>query len=116
MVCFSWLHLTDLHLGIKNQGWLWPSVKERFFEDLKLLHDKCGPWDLVLFTGDLTQAGSVEEFQKVDELLNNLWAELKLLGSTPFLLAVPGNHDLNWPDPKKSSVIRAYLKVRGGVG
>ena len=31
-----------------------------FFEDLKHLHDKCGPWDLVLFSGDLTQRGSEE--------------------------------------------------------
>jgi len=94
---FSWLHLSDLHRGVKEQEWLWPNVREIFFEDLKKLHEKCGPWDLVLFTGDLTQRGSAEEFQKVDELLEELWMHFKELGSNPELLAVPGNHDLVRP-------------------
>lgn len=94
MTYFSWLHLTDLHCGMREQHWLWPGVRENFFEDLEKLHKKCGPWDLVLFTGDLTRQGSAEEFQKVDELLNQLWTHFKELGSSPKLLAVPGNHDL----------------------
>jgi hypothetical protein len=36
---FSWLHLTDLHQGMKAQDWLWPGVKEIFFQDLERLHD-----------------------------------------------------------------------------
>ena len=70
MTCFNWLHLTDLHRGMKEQRWLLPEVREIFFEDLKRLHDKCGPWDLVLFTGDLTQQGSEEEFQDLNKLLD----------------------------------------------
>jgi len=66
MTYVSWLHLTDLHRGMKEQRWLWPGVRGIFFDDLKKLHEKCGPWDLVLFTGDLTQRGSAEEFQKVN--------------------------------------------------
>ena len=104
MKCFSWLHLTDLHRGMAEQRWLWPSVKEIFFEDLKRLHDKCGPWDLVLFTGDLTQRGSVEEFQEVNELLGQLWERFGKLGSKPKLLVVPGNHDLVRPNEKKPAV------------
>ncbi len=104
MTCFSWLHFTDLHRGMKEQHWLWPGVREIFFEDLKKLHDKCGPWDLVLFTGDLTQCGSSEDFQKVDEILQQLWTVFKKLGSVPKLLTVPGNHDLFRPDRKKPAV------------
>ena len=106
MTTFSWLHLTDLHLGMDEQLPLLPTIKDRFFEDLKILHDKCGPWDFVLFTGDLTQKGSREEFKKVDEFLDRLWEILGKLGSTkPLLLAVPGNHDLVRPDPDEPEVL-----------
>jgi Calcineurin-like phosphoesterase len=101
---FNWLHLTDLHRGMKGQDSLWPGVKQIFFQDLKRLHDKCGPWDLVLFTGDLTQTGSAQEFQKLDELMNDLWEHFHTLGSSPKLLAIPGNHDLVRPNPKEPTV------------
>lgn len=98
MTTIGWLHLTDLHLGLKGQRWRLPGVQAHFFNDLKYLHDKCGPWDLVLFSGDLTQSGEVEQFKKLDELLHLLWKHLRSLGSDPVLLAVPGNHDLVRPD------------------
>jgi predicted MPP superfamily phosphohydrolase len=86
-------------------SWLWPGVKDRFFEDLKKLHEKSGPWDLVLFTGDLTNRGSIEEFQKLNQVLEELWEQFDKLGSSPKLLAVPGNHDLVRPDENDASVI-----------
>lgn len=101
---FSWLHLTDLHQGMREQHWLWPGVREIFFADLKRLHDKCGPWDLVLFTGDLTQLGSAQEFEKLDQLMKELWDFFDKLGSSPKLLAVPGNHDLVRPNKKDPAV------------
>ncbi len=104
MTSFTWLHLTDLHQGMKQQHWLLPDVREIFFADLERLHDKCGPWDLVLFSGDLTQQGTVEDFRKIDELLEELWTHFDKLGSTPKLLAVPGNHDLVRPDEKRPAV------------
>jgi hypothetical protein len=51
----SWLHLSDLHQGIAGQPWLWPTVREELFKDLTKLYKKAGPWDVVFFTGDLTQ-------------------------------------------------------------
>jgi hypothetical protein len=59
---FSWLHLTDLHYGLKGQDCLWPNLREPFLESLGPLHDRCGPWDAVLFTGDLVQSGKSEQF------------------------------------------------------
>lgn len=105
----NWLHLTDLHQGLKDQDWLWPSVKERFFEDLARLHGRAGPWDLVLFTGDLTQRGTAEEFDRLTETLEEIWEHLAKLGSTPALVAVPGNHDLVRPDARgpRGSVVKA---------
>ncbi len=100
MTCFSWLHLTDLHCGSKARDCLDPGEKEIFFKDLKELHDKCGSWDLVLLTGDLTHMGSTEEFERLDDFFEQLWEHFEKLGSDPKLLAVPGNHDLLRPAQK----------------
>jgi hypothetical protein len=111
MSTFGWLHLTDLHLGLKGQHWLLKGVQAHFFDDLKYLHDKCGPWDLVLFSGDLTQSGNKKQFANLDEFLALLWKHLRTLGSDPVLLAVPGNHDLTRPDETwAQQIIEAYGK------
>ncbi|WP_437672542.1 metallophosphoesterase family protein [Sorangium sp. So ce131] len=93
----GWLHLTDLHQGMSGASWLWPNVMAALFDDLARLHDLCGPWDLVLFTGDLTQQGSRDEFGKLDATLDRLWRRFDQLGSQPRLITVPGNHDLKRP-------------------
>ncbi len=93
----GWLHLTDLHQGMQGSRWLWPNVLNLVFDDLAKLHDLCGPWDLVLFTGDLTQRGDPDEFVELDRTLERLWRRFELLGSNPRLIAVPGNHDLHRP-------------------
>lgn len=96
---FDWLHLTDLHCGIKDQDWMWPNVRDCLIDDLAYLHEQSGPWDLVLFTGDLTQQGLRKEFDAVDEILSELerWIADRQDGRPPVLLAVPGNHDLARP-------------------
>ncbi|MBK8264910.1 MAG: AAA-like domain-containing protein [Nannocystis sp.] len=99
MRSISWLHFTDLHQGQDGQSWLWPGVKDILFEDLERLHDRCGPWDLVLFTGDITQRGKAEEYERFNHTLAPLWRHLEALGSSPQLLVVPGNHDLARPEP-----------------
>jgi len=94
----SWLQLTDIHMGVDNQDWLLPKVTDLFFSDLEKLYKKCGSLDLVLLTGDLTQSGETEQFQRLDEFLDKLWQLFnKELGCNPKLLAVPGNHDLIRP-------------------
>lgn len=104
MTSFRWLHLTDLHWGMKQQRWLWPKMKQKFFEDIEDLHEVSGPWDLVLFTGDITYKGSAGEFKGVDAELGQLWEHLGKIGSSPVLLAVPGNHDLARPNKDKPAV------------
>lgn len=97
MTTFRWLHLTDLHLGMPGQQSLWPNVEEMFLENLDHLRTQVGPWDLVLFTGDITQRGTELEFDEVDKLLQKLWSRFKGWGFVPKLLAIPGNHDLVRP-------------------
>lgn len=94
MALVRWLHLSDLHQGMEAQSWLWPTVRQLFFDDLSRLHERTGPWDLILFTGDLTQRGSIQEFEALNQNLGSLLEHLRTLGSTPTLLPVPGNHDL----------------------
>lgn len=102
---FGWLHLTDLHApGAGGMRTLWPNVEEQFLEDLGRLHDRTGPWDAVLFSGDLTQRGTPADFETLDELLGVLWDHLRALGSDPVLFTVPGNHDLVRPDPRRPEV------------
>lgn len=96
---FAWLHLSDLHCGLTANEHLWPRHEAEFLEDMAFLHANSGPWDVIFFTGDLTQRGSKEEFRILDENLRRIYDRLSKLGSTPFLIHVPGNHDLVRPDP-----------------
>lgn len=91
---------------MSGQAPLWPNVEEIFLDDLNFLCEQVGSWDLVLFTGDLTQRGTKSEFDEVDKLLQKFWARFKQWGFTPKLLAVPGNHDLVRPeDPSDPTLI-----------
>jgi calcineurin-like phosphoesterase family protein len=93
----GWLHITDLHCGQQRQSALWPTLREEVFDDLARMYETCGPWDLVLFTGDLTMHGTTREFASMTEELHRLWEFLNDLGCNPALLSVPGNHDLVRP-------------------
>jgi tetratricopeptide (TPR) repeat protein len=113
---FSWLHLTDLHYGLKGQGHLWPTLREPFLDSLADLHKRSGPWDAVLFTGDLVQSGESAQFEKMQtEVLNPLWKRLEELGSgDAVLLAVPGNHDLYRPNPHQDNAAIDVLLEKDG--
>ncbi|AIJ48866.1 putative phosphohydrolase [Comamonas testosteroni TK102] len=94
---------------------MWPRLKNQLFHDLKSLHNDTGPWDLVIFSGDLTQQASKEEFSELTKTLKELWAEFNKLGSNPSLFVVPGNHDLTRPseiDPS-SIVLSQWWDVVG---
>lgn len=98
-----WLHLTDLHVGMTDQDWLWPQMRSKFRESLQSIYQAAGPWDLVLFTGDLVQSGT--EYSKLDEILDEVWNWFAELGCDPQLLPVPGNHDLQWRDATQAALI-----------
>jgi len=98
MTTFRWLHLTDLHRGLTEEQWLWPSCREDFFSDLEGRIDRDHPIDVVLFSGDLVQQGKPKEFEELETILQQLDNKLQDLGSkNTVLLAVPGNHDLKRP-------------------
>jgi hypothetical protein len=102
---FTWLHLTDLHVGQDRTKSRWENVvEEQVLDDFARVVAKTGPVDAIFFTGDLTQSGQVTEFQDFDEILAKLTAGLGQ-DQAPIFLAVPGNHDLSRP-PDDSAVVR----------
>ena len=90
----KWLHLSDLHVGMTDQEWLWPTLKHSFYDDMHQQLAAIGPWDLVIFSGDLTQSGAHEEFERLGAILTELWDKFKTWGFEPKLIVLPGNHDV----------------------
>ena len=115
MPTFRWLHLSDLHRGMSTQGALWPNLESQLFKDLTALHETAGPWDAIFFTGDLVQRGSSSDYVKLTETLNRLYEKLAKLGSSPVLLAVPGNHDLVRPGTSPEVILLSEWSKRPDV-
>ncbi len=97
---FRVVHLSDVHVvgepyGFRlESGRAGPRGNDRFLRLLRQLErlDRSGPLDLILITGDLTDAGTTAE-----------WSEfLSIMAKHPHLasrlLVIPGNHDLNIVD------------------
>ena len=57
-ITLGWLHFTDLHRGMASQKGWWSDREHKLFQDLRARHRATEPWDLVLFTGDLTDRGT----------------------------------------------------------
>ena len=102
------LHLSDLHVGMYGQTWLWPTLKHAVFDDLRKIVARQGHIDLVIFSGDLVQRGSREDFDQLDKVLDELWAVFNHSGCKPELVALPGNHDLK--RPKENDPFALLLK------
>ena len=102
---FRWLHFTDLHVGMAASAHLWPNVEEEILADLDRIHAHLGGVDVIFFTGDLTQRGTLEEFDKFDQIFGLVRRRLAALGSSPAFVAVPGNHDLVRP-PSDNAVMQ----------
>ena len=103
MKSLNWLHISDFHCGQGSQ-WLWNNFKHVFLADLEHVIKKIGRLDLVIFSGDLTQRGSEEEFNVLTSQLIEMWEVFRSVGSDPLIFHVPGNHDLVRPAAKDARV------------
>lgn len=65
---------------------------------------KNGPWDIVIFSGDLTQSGKPEEYEKLNSSLREIWGIFREFDFQPAFFSVPGNHDLQRPDAVRATV------------
>ena len=106
----SWLHISDLHAGQKSHEWMWPSLREQLYDDFARLNDRMRGWDLVIFSGDLTQTGSQEDFALLGDIFAGMWEQFQTLGLKPKLFVTPGNHDLVRPDKRDpvTAALRSY--------
>lgn len=94
---FNWIHFSDIHVGVGDQNWLWPRSDFLLMKDLERVHKRAGNFDLLIFSGDLTQQGSSEEFDQFTEISLRITQRLAEFGPVPKLITVPGNHDLRRP-------------------
>jgi tetratricopeptide (TPR) repeat protein len=90
----SWLHLADLHLGAQHGRW--QDMRDLALRDLEQQAEMHGPPDLILVTGDLSDSGTAEQFERVTTALREI---CNAVGGDPIIVPVPGNHDLARPRP-----------------
>ncbi|MBD1553146.1 metallophosphoesterase family protein [Pseudomonas typographi] len=111
MSSFNFLHISDFHVGLNGTSDLWPQIREQFQIDIRRHTSQNGPLDLVIFSGDLTQAGTDAEFSLAVDEFRKLWSFLGTIDQNPKLFIVPGNHDLSRPK-FDSSLLMAIENVR----
>jgi small GTP-binding protein len=105
---FSWLHFSDLLVSESGSRLLRPEYREEFERDLRKVHELSGPWDVVVFSGNLTATGSSREFTLLGSTLESLWDYFRSLGSTPRMVAVPGESDFLQLVSQKSDPLRRF--------
>lgn len=93
-----WLHFSDIHVGVRDQSWLWPRFEHLLLKDLEAAYRKTGGFDVVIFSGDLTQKAGPTEFDEFDEIIGRILDKIATFGDRPKVITVPGNHDLVRPD------------------
>ncbi|WP_437998788.1 metallophosphoesterase [Sorangium sp. So ce185] len=112
MTTLRWLHFTDLHVDRLDDARR-QHAADLFLDDLKRVTRRLGPWDVVLFTGDLAFSGQERQYRILDEELERIWGVFREVHPTasrlPYLLAVPGNHDLERP-AKGNAIARGLLR------
>lgn len=108
---FSWLHFSDLHAGMSGSAHLWVQIKAEIIKDLRRHCQAHGAIDLVVFSGDLTQRASTDEFNSVYSDILEIWSVFGEIGINPYLVIVPGNHDLTRPS-EDSSLLTAVDSFR----
>lgn len=69
-------HAGDVMLGLDTEDFFW--------QTLAYAHDRHGPFDLILLTGDLAQDPCADSYQRIQQHLNQYTAPC---------LCLPGNHD-----------------------
>lgn len=94
---FRWLHFSDIHVGMKDQEHLWPRSAHLLDADLEKVLKRAGKVDLLLFSGDMVQKGTAEEFDRFDEIMARIMGRVSEFQDRPQMIALPGNHDLVRP-------------------
>lgn len=86
-----WLHLTDLHIGRDNES---QTVAIKSLVSAIQTYAAARPFDVVILSGDLANAGQLEEYEKFATLVLEPLKATTLCANAVFI-AAPGNHDLD---------------------
>jgi 3',5'-cyclic AMP phosphodiesterase CpdA len=91
---YRWLHLSDIHIGCEGRAEWWQTLED-FKKSLKIWLPKVGGVpDMILLTGDLTNRGAADEYEKFTGFLDGVQKALAEHGAQPLVIAVPGNHEV----------------------
>jgi hypothetical protein len=103
------LHLSDLHLSPKHFN-DFSIVRGALLERIKAQVDLSGAPDLVVFSGDLVQAGaSVDDFEYAQrEFIDPVLSAAKVKPDRFFI--VPGNHDIDRDSVRQELELEQGLK------
>lgn len=105
----SILHISDFHFTRRRQRDQ-DVVVDALVEDLKLLCIGHRRPDVIMFTGDLVQAGGVDSHHEAyDKLLSRVSAATACSDERIFI--VPGNHDVSRAFVKNSSDTHRYWRT-----
>lgn len=115
------IHLSDIHFGSshrfrtsksasgdcpKDEGY--PTLAEKLIEDLPNIKKGCPT--IICITGDLVNSADVEEFNQVEEFIENLLASPKLAYiKKKDLYIIPGNHDVNYRAKDTKNRFQQYI-------
>ena len=109
MAEIGYLHLSDLHIGDKYQKVLISQTKAILFDDINYIISKVKRVDVVFFTGDFVQKGSLDEFEMLEAFLQDLWLLFEHNNQNPYLICVPGNHDLERMNDQYNPIQKVLL-------
>jgi 3',5'-cyclic AMP phosphodiesterase CpdA len=103
---FTFVQVSDSHLGFSSD----PNrdVAETYRVAIAKINNLPTRPAFVLHTGDLTHMAKVEEFAAVDQLHSTIQADQ--------VFCVPGEHDLEGPDPRRFMERYGQGAVTGGLG
>lgn len=101
---FGIIQLSDLQFGSKHRFETPSKIHELLSYDIQQQSEKYQfiPIYLVL-TGDITETGHANEFTDASNSIENLCKSISLDKAS--VLAVPGNHDINWPLSKVATEV-----------
>lgn len=100
----NYLHFSDLHIGDKHHNGLLSQTKKILFDDIEHIISKMSSLDVVFFTGDFVHKGKKEEFDILNDFIGDLWSVFNKCNQDPYLLCIPGNHDIERIDDKNNAV------------
>jgi hypothetical protein len=110
---FTWLHLSDIHVGYSGAGDRWDQqlVLEALRRDVSKLRTRDAPLpEAILVTGDITFSGFAAQYDESKAWLLELAGTLGL--DSRHVFTVPGNHDVERAVDRNRSVGRLVRALR----